>query len=159
MEMINAIKALFKPMHNPIQAWYWNRRYEYYRQKYPFINSEAWFNGYGIIINGNGYLEIEPKSKLSGGSQIKICEGTRIQIGAHCMILQNVHMKTWKYNRDDYNILEYGNIKIGSYCYIGYGTVIEPGVTIGHHVHIMPNSYIDEDIPAGAIVKSNMIIK
>ncbi len=46
-------------------------------------------------------------------------------------------------------------IKIGSNCWIGSGTVIAPGVSIGKFCIIASNSYVDVDVPDFSIYGGN----
>ncbi len=48
-----------------------------------------------------------------------------------------------------------GSIRIGSGCWIGGGTVTYPGVTIGHHSVVLPNSVVNRDIPDYCFVGGN----
>ena len=44
---------------------------------------------------------------------------------------------------------------IGSYCFIGCGSIILPNVTIGDHTIIAAGSVVTKDVPANCIVAGN----
>jgi len=46
-------------------------------------------------------------------------------------------------------------VKIGSYCFIGCGALIMPGVTIGDHCIIGANTLVREDVPSHCVVVGN----
>lgn len=44
---------------------------------------------------------------------------------------------------------------IGSYCFIGCGSIIMPNVTIGDHAVVAAGSVVTKDVPANCIVAGN----
>ena len=44
---------------------------------------------------------------------------------------------------------------IGSYCFIGCGSIILPNVTIGNHTVVAAGSVVTKDVPANCIVAGN----
>jgi len=48
---------------------------------------------------------------------------------------------------------------IGSRCFIGGPSVIAPGVTVGDGVIISPMSFVDYDVPDGAVVGGNRSVR
>jgi len=44
---------------------------------------------------------------------------------------------------------------IGSYCFIGCGSIILPNVTIGDHVIVAAGSVVSKDVPSNCIVAGN----
>jgi len=44
---------------------------------------------------------------------------------------------------------------IGSYCFIGCGSIIMPNVTIGDHTIVASGSVVTKDVPANCIVAGN----
>ena len=55
----------------------------------------------------------------------------------------------------DYVNNRHRDVYIGSNCFIGCGAVIMPGVTIGDHCIIAPNSLVTRDIPSNSVVVGN----
>lgn len=45
----------------------------------------------------------------------------------------------------------YNKISIGSYVFIGMGTILLPGVSIGDHCVIGAGSVVSRDIPSGSV--------
>jgi len=44
---------------------------------------------------------------------------------------------------------------IGSYCFIGCGSIVMPNVTIGDHVIVAAGSVVTKDVPSNSIVAGN----
>lgn len=44
---------------------------------------------------------------------------------------------------------------IGSYCFIGCGSIILPNITIGDHVIVAAGSVVTKDVPSNCIVAGN----
>lgn len=44
---------------------------------------------------------------------------------------------------------------IGSYCFIGCGSIVMPNVTIGDHVIVAAGSVVTKDVPSNTIVAGN----
>ncbi len=44
---------------------------------------------------------------------------------------------------------------IGSYCFIGCGSIVMPNVTIGDHVIVAAGSVVTKDVPSNCIVAGN----
>jgi acetyltransferase-like isoleucine patch superfamily enzyme len=78
--------------------------------------------------------------------------GGELIIGNGCNISAGVQI----YTHDTVDRVIYGkdiakaNVIIGNYCYIGPNVVISKGVTIGDHVVIGANSFVNCDIPANS---------
>ena len=50
---------------------------------------------------------------------------------------------------------EWRDVRIGRCCFVGYGAIILPGVTIGDHCIISGNSVVGRDVPANSVVMGN----
>lgn len=70
-------------------------------------------------------------------------------IGANCNINHNVTIG--RQNRGS----KKGSPTIGDYVWIGTGSVLVGNITIGNHVLIAPNAYVNFDVPSHAIVLGN----
>lgn len=46
-------------------------------------------------------------------------------------------------------------VRIGRNCFIGYGAVVLPGVSIGDSVIVTANSVVGRDVPANTVVMGN----
>jgi len=84
-----------------------------------------------------------------------------VEIGDYCLIGPNVTIIGNKYKYDRLDIPIYmqeetsEGIKIGQNVWVGAGTVIIDGATIGSNVIIAPNSVVTKSVPDNAIVQGN----
>ena len=90
------------------------------------------------------------------------CSGG-ILIGDNVMLGQNVrfHSQNHKFNRMDIPIREQGvesrGILVEDDCWIGAGTTILDGVTIGHGCVIGANTLVNKDIPPYSVAVGNPV--
>lgn len=86
-------------------------------------------------------------------------EAYLISIGNHCQITKGVKLHThggghlMRIYNPTYDA--FGKIKIGDWVYIGSGTHIMPGVTIGNRVLIAAGSIVTKSIPDDVVVGGN----
>lgn len=58
--------------------------------------------------------------------------------------------------RDKYPDFDtFGKVRIGGYCYIGTGSQIMPGVTLGNNVLVAAGSIVTKSVPSGFVVGGN----
>lgn len=74
-----------------------------------------------------------------------------IEIGDHVTITANVQFVNhdggmWVFRQQYPSLNRFGKIKIGDNCFIGYGSIIMPGVTIGSNCVIGAGSVVNKDI-------------
>jgi len=79
-----------------------------------------------------------------------------IEIGSHVTVSANVAFVNHDggvrvFRQDDPGIHVYGRISVGSYVFIGMGTIILPGVSIGDHCVIGAGSVVTKSIPSGSV--------
>lgn len=81
-----------------------------------------------------------------------------ITIGSHCQL---VHCKIFTHGgcnsvRSKYPKFDcFGKVVIGDWVYIGYNSLIMPGVTIGNNVLIAAGSVVTKSIPSNVVVAGN----
>lgn len=78
----------------------------------------------------------------------------------HNMMGPNVHIYTRNHFYDSNEHRFHGHsevepVVIGEQVWIGYGTVILPGVTVGSHTIIGAGSVVTKDIPSGVLAAGN----
>ncbi|MCG6191227.1 acyltransferase [Maribellus maritimus] len=82
-----------------------------------------------------------------------------IEIGDNVQIAGNVSFWThgggWIMRDTHPNFDLFGKIKIGSNVYIGSGSSILPGVTVGNNVIVAARSVVTKSVPDGVIVGGN----
>lgn len=117
------------------------------------------------------HIHIEPDFKCNFGYNIHvgnhfyadyncvILDNAKVTIGENCILSPQVGIYTLAYPKSREQRMagyEYAlPITIGNDVWIGGGTVICPGVTIGDNVIIRPGSVVSLDIPSGVIAGGN----
>lgn len=82
-----------------------------------------------------------------------------ITIGSHCQITGGVKFHTHggaqaiRHLYPDFDC--FGKVQIGNYVYVGYNSMIMPGVTIGDNVLIAAGSVVTKSIPSNSVVGGN----
>lgn len=110
---------------------------------------------------------IEPGAEIYEGCIF----GDRVGIGPNCMIGPrttfkgytmmgpNVHIYTENHLYDDtahnFNGTVIKPVVIGEEVWIGYGTIILPGVEVGSHTIIGAGSVVTKNVPSGVLVAGN----
>jgi acetyltransferase-like isoleucine patch superfamily enzyme len=94
------------------------------------VGRHTWI-GPGVILDGQGGLEIGDHCSISAG----------VQIYTHHTVRKSVQLGGAK--------MECKPTKIGNGVYIGPNSVIQMGVTIGDKAVIGAMSFVNHDIPAG----------
>jgi acetyltransferase-like isoleucine patch superfamily enzyme len=87
---------------------------------------------------------IASRAKLDKTYPAGIHIGQRSHIGAGCVVLSH-----------DFVRAIYAHTRIGKHCFIGIGSIIMPGVTIGDSVIIGAGSVVTKDIPPRSIAAGN----
>lgn len=76
-----------------------------------------------------------------------------VHIGDFVRISQNALILAHDLYRDEEH--QYVNTYLGNHVNIGYGAVVNPGITIGDHVIVGANAVVTKDVPSGCIVAGN----
>ncbi|AWI24444.1 acyltransferase [Flavobacterium pallidum] len=88
------------------------------------------------------------------GSEPYLIElGDRVQVGLDVHFF--THGASWMFREKHPDFDFFGKIKVGSNVYIGYGSIILPGVTIGSNVLIAAGSVVTKSIPDNSIAGGN----
>ena len=114
-----------------------------------FISLEEQAKKVGVRIGENNFVD----------SKFWSTEPYLITIGNNCQITGNVHFFTHGGGQSVRHIDPkfdcFGKIEIGDYVYIGNGSLIMPGVTVGNHVLIAAGSVVTKSIPSDVVVGGN----
>lgn len=119
----------------------------YYFKKITLTPKE-WAEYLGVNIGNNNFI----------GKNHWSSEPYLISIGSNCQL---TNCKIFTHGggqplRDLYpNFDAFGKVKIGDWAYIGYNSLIMPGVTIGDHVLVAAGSVVTKSIPAYSVVAGN----
>ena len=124
-----------------------NRLLNYYRKN--FWTAEKYARFIGVTIGVECLISTKKFSS----------EPYLIEIGNHCRIATDVsfftHGGLWSQRKKHSGLDYFGKIKVGHYTYIGEGSKIMPGVTIGNDVIIGAGSVVTKSVPDGKIVAGN----
>ncbi len=105
--------------------------------------------GYNIEVGENFYSNFG----------LTVLDGAKVIIGDNCLIGPNVNIFTAGHPVDPQlrnTYIEYSvGITIGNSCWIGGGSVINPGVHIGSNVVIGSGSVVTKDIPDNVVAAGN----
>lgn len=99
--------------------------------------------GVDVGINCN----INRKAKIDGINPRGVHLGDYVRVSQNALILAHDHY------RDEAH--QYVHTRIGHHVNIGWGAVINPGLTIGNHVIVGANAVVTKDVPDGCIVAGN----
>jgi len=95
-------------------------------------------------------VDVQPSTSVSLSSRMIAGKRGSISIGADTLVA----FKTLLYTRDP-RTGEDRPIRIGERCFIGGGSTILPGVTIGDEVIVGAGAVVLEDVPPRCIVGGN----
>lgn len=114
-----------------------------------------------IFINNYELKEMK-KRGLKVGKNFDMC-GSCIDFG-HCFLIEIgddvtitnctilAHDASLK---KDIGYSKVGKVKIGNRCFIGWGSIVLPGVTIGDDVIVGAGTVVSKDIPSDSVVVGN----
>ena len=123
------------------------------------VYNNVYFRKYcNIICSNNGLLTIGKNVFFNNYCSINCLQ--KISIGENSIFGEGIKIydHNHRFINNDINIAEqghsFGEINIGSNCWIGSNVIILKGVTIGDNVVIGANCLIYKSIPANMIVKN-----
>lgn len=128
-----------------------------YRKRYD-VDQTFIFNGDGILIYGDGKINLGSHSYIGRNSILQASDHAMIKVGKNCKI--GPFFSAWThssqvdhdFNFDDKIAPKVGDIIIEDAVWIGANVVINPGVTIGENSIVGANSVVTKDVPKYGIV-------
>lgn len=117
-------------------------------------------------FNWKAYWPTHPSSRINGVRNIIIGKGcapgympgcyiqgfAKVEIGDYTIIAPNVGIISGNHDLYDYREHISQEVKIGKYCWLGMGSIILPGVTLGDHVVVAANSVVTKSFEEGYVV-------
>ncbi|WTW92048.1 acyltransferase [Streptomycetaceae bacterium NBC_01309] len=104
------------------------------------LGEHCWI-GEGAMLDASGGLTVGEHTTIAVGAQIY----------THSSWLANVTLQ----NFPDSDLIERRPVRIGNGCFIGPGSVVLAGVTIGDFAVVRPLSLVDEDVAEHCVVAGN----
>ncbi|WP_136684392.1 acyltransferase [Falsirhodobacter xinxiangensis] len=110
-----------------------------------------------VILPGSAFkyrriygMNIGEGVRISRGAKLDRTFPAGVNIGDYTAITSNASVLT-----HDFINRRHVNVHIGKNCFLGFGAVVLPGVTIGDSVIITANSVVGRDIPSNCVVMGN----
>lgn len=103
-----------------------------------------------LMLRHLGGVDVQPSTSVSLSSRMIAGRRGSIRVGADTLVA----FKTLLYTRDP-RTGEDRPIRIGERCFIGGGSTILPGVSIGDEVIVGAGAVVFEDVPPRCIVGGN----
>jgi acetyltransferase-like isoleucine patch superfamily enzyme len=126
------------------------------KKKYSFIVRAKRFlhfyvsNAVRMYYNWVWGTHIGKGSRISLSAKIDSSNPQGVHIGEYTTVTFRCSILTHDFPNGIHR-----DVHIGSYCFIGCGAVILPGVTIGDHCIIAANAMVVKDIPANCVAIGN----
>ena len=133
LHFVYILRKTQKYQKNPLLNTFWRIVLRHYQIKYGFQIYPETQIGEGFYLGHWGSLVINPKTV----------------IGKNCNIAQGVTIGQQNRGKNE------GSPIIGDEVWIGTNAVIVGAVTIGNNVLIVPNSYVNFDVPSNSVVIGN----
>ena len=113
--------------------------------------------GVDCLIDKNVYLS--EGTYIGGGGQLYAGKKSKVEIGKHCAIGYNVHIKARSHDLSQPTSNDFArhkrvekDIRIGDFVWIGDNVFIKEGVNVGSHAVIAANSVVVKDVKEKEIV-------
>lgn len=107
-------------------------------------------------VRGYDNFNIGAKAKIclaiNGGIYLTAFKNTKLRIGEDTLIASNVAIMTGNHGLYDRDIYNTDDIEIGNNCWLGYGSVILPGVKIGNNVTVGANTVVTRSFPDNLVL-------
>lgn len=133
LHFVYILRKAQKYQKNPLLNIFWRIVLRHYQIKYGFQIYPETQIGEGFYLGHWGSLVINPKTV----------------IGKNCNIAQGVTIGQQNRGKNE------GSPIIGDEVWIGTNAVIVGAITIGNNVLIVPNSYVNFDVPPNSVVIGN----
>ena len=102
---------------------------------------------------GQGVSFASPRSVVFGTEPYLIEIGDFVRIsGRVAFITHDGGTWAFRYKQEYRNVFKYGRILIGEHSFIGYASIIMPGVKIGKNCVIGAGSIVTKNVPDGSVV-------
>ena len=105
---------------------------------------------------GNCVMSCAQSIKI--GSDVMIAWGATIfDHGSHSVQFSKraMDVRNWNKGEKDWSVVEIRPIQIGDKAWVGYGSIVLPGISIGEGAVVGAGSVVTRDVPAWTVVAGN----
>ena len=95
-------------------------------------------------------MDIGKGVRISWGAKLDKTNPKGIHIGDYTAVTSGAAIIT-----HDFVHREWKDVRIGRNCFLGYGCIVLPGVTIGDSCIISGNTVVGRDVPSNSVVMGN----
>lgn len=132
-----------------------NYKFYFFQKILGFNRGVPWPVHFTSSVTGYRFIDIGINTApgASIGNYIFAKSDARIFVGDYTVIASNVCIGS--FDHDVYNVSEYkvkGDIRIGSYCWVGANSVILSGVELGDHTVVAAGSVVNRSFLEGRCV-------
>jgi acetyltransferase-like isoleucine patch superfamily enzyme len=119
------------------------------------ISDSVSIGKFSLVIAKKGNINLAAGVNIA--SNCRIATESRIEIGTSTLVAAYCYIGPGNHQHGDGPLIEQpmqikGGVKIGSNCWIGARATIMDGVTIGDNAIVAAHSFVNKDVPAGAVV-------
>ena len=115
-----------------------------------FIHRNIVLPGVRFLYTGVYGMDFGRDVRVSLGARIDKTYPQGVHIGDYTAITSGAAILT-----HDFVNRQHLEVRIGKNCFIGYGAIVLPGVTIGESVIVTGNSVVGRDVPSNCVVMGN----
>ncbi|MCB2129600.1 MAG: acyltransferase [Rhodobacteraceae bacterium] len=115
-----------------------------------FVHRKIVIPGMYLVYRRFYGMDIGEGVRISRGAKLDKTYPKGIHIGDYTAVTSGAAILT-----HDFVNRRHMDVRIGRNCFIGYGAIILPGVTIGDNVIVTGNSVVGRDVPSNCVVMGN----
>jgi acetyltransferase-like isoleucine patch superfamily enzyme len=121
--------------------------------EFPFsVHFSSSYLGAKNIIVQTGCRKSMTSFAVSGGCYFTAFEGTQINIGEGSIWAPNVCIQTGNHDFLDRDKYICQSVSIGKNCWLGFGSVVLAGVTLGDNVTVGANAVVTRSFPSNVVI-------
>lgn len=114
-----------------------------------------------VIVGDRSFIgqgQISCAGRIEVGNDVMIAWGTTIfDHGSHSLrfSLRSGDVVDWLRGEKNWEVVNVGSVKIGDKAWVGFGSILLPGINVGEGSIIGAGSVVTRDVPAWTVVAGN----